>query len=396
MEIYLVCLANSYKRGGRCIAGIEIVPEPDGQWTIVRHPDGRPRWIRPIAPTQFGEIPNSFAIGFKLFCIIKLTDAVICPDCSHSENVRYSRMEVFQSSFDSNPATLKLLIDNVHQSILGNRGKAISAEMTSKLDYSLMFIHVQNAKAFIDENREKAKNRMLFSYYGTEYVFPITDPVFLGEFRKEPERFAVIPDVYFTISLGLEYEGWFHKLVAGVFIPKISSQVNGTEDISYMEQQKQIHTNAYAKWTDEDDRLLKELYGKGISVEELSQIFGRNKGAILARINKKGIEKRDYQQEQTNWFDEYERELTQLLSQKTYIEEQINVLRQKLLKQMESLGIDKVHSRHFSVNYTPAKTVMQFDSRTFRTENEELYSRYCKPMQRDASIVVKRNKLEEI
>jgi len=33
---------------------------------------------------------------------------------------------------------------------------------------------------------------------------------------------------------------------------------------------------------------------------------------------------------------------------------------------------------------------MQFDSKAFRTENEELYSNYCKPKQREASIVVKR------
>ena len=62
---------------------------------------------------------------------------------------------------------------------------------------------------------------------------------------------------------------------------------------------------------------------------------------------------------------------------------------------MESHGLEKLHSDQFSVSYTPAKTVMQFDSRTFRIENEELYSSYCKPKQREASIVVKRNIKEQ-
>ena len=38
--------------------------------------------------------------------------------------------------------------------------------------------------------------------------------------------------------------------------------------------------------------------------------------------------------------------------------------------------------------------IKQFDSRAFREENEELYSNYCKPKQREASITVKRNKVE--
>ena len=61
---------------------------------------------------------------------------------------------------------------------------------------------------------------------------------------------------------------------------------------------------------------------------------------------------------------------------------------------MERYGVEKVNARLISVTYTPAKTVMQFDSRSFRAENEELYSSYCKPKQREASIVVKRNILD--
>ena len=58
---------------------------------------------------------------------------------------------------------------------------------------------------------------------------------------------------------------------------------------------------------------------------------------------------------------------------------------------MEAYGIDKVNSSQITVTYTPGKTVMQFDSRSFREENEELYSSYCRPKQREASIIVKRN-----
>ena len=92
-----------------------------------------------------------------------------------------------------------------------------------------------------------------------------------------------------------------------------------------------------------------------------------------------------------NWFDKYDQELARLLDKRNEIDEQINEVRAKILKQMESQGLDKINSEQFSVSYTPAKTVMQFDTRAFREENESLYLNYCKSKQREASIVVKRN-----
>ena len=58
MDKYFICLANSYKRGGRCIAGVEISYNTLDEWSVVRNADGTPRWIRPTAAnTMFGEIP---------------------------------------------------------------------------------------------------------------------------------------------------------------------------------------------------------------------------------------------------------------------------------------------------------------------------------------------------
>lgn len=64
------------------------------------------------------------------------------------------------------------------------------------------------------------------------------------------------------------------------------------------------------------------------------------------------------------------------------IEEKINEVRAKILQGMETHGADKIHSEQFSVSYTPARTVLQFDSKTFRIENEKLYLSYCRPKER--------------
>ncbi len=392
MDKYFICLANSYKRGGRCIAGIEIVFDENRELKPVCDEDGRPRWIRPIAKTTYGEIPNYVAEDIKLLSIVKLYNVDPCPNKPHTENVYYSKLEQCKYDLSYDVGLINHLFDSTHQALFHNRGRAVSAEMSMGINYSLMLINAKNACAYIDENREKSKNRMSFTYYGEDYDFPITDPIFLDEFKKKPEHYANIPDVYLTLSLGLDFEGWHHKLVAGVIIPMASLQKKEVEDISYMEQQKRLHTNAYAKWTPKDDEHLKKLYINGTSVQELTQIFGRNKGAIYCRLSKLGfeVERESSQQSDSNWFDEYERELSRLLNKKNEIDEQIDEVRAKILEKMESHGLDKIHSEQFSVSYTPAKTIMQFDSRAFRSENEELYTNYCKPKQREASIVVKR------
>ena len=226
MDKYFICLANSYKRGGRCIAGVEIVFDNNDRWKLVRDDDGRPRWIRPIARTIYGEIPNFLGENIKVFSIVRLTNVVPCPEKAHTENVYYSHIEQYNYAISQDSNVINLLIDTKHQSLFHNRGRAVSTKMIAGINYSLMLIHPDKASAYIDENREKSKNRMRFTYYGTEYDFPITDPTFIDCLKKSADKYTNINDVYLTLSLGLEFEGWHHKLVAGVIIPTDSTKLH--------------------------------------------------------------------------------------------------------------------------------------------------------------------------
>lgn len=328
MEKYFICLANSYKHGGRCIAGIEVVPQSDGNLEIVRHEDGRPRWIRPISMSINGEIPNHLAESFKFLSLVKLTDVEPCPDKAHTEDVHCSRMEICPSDFSSTKDFLNQLIDTRHQAVFYFRGKAIPTTIIDRLDYSLMLIHPENACAYCDEERENSKYRMKFSYYGSNYDFPITDPIFLEQFKKRPDCYTDLKDVYLVLSLGIEFEGFHFKLVATVILP--------TERPS--------------------------------TPEEL--VFPKN----------------------THWFNSIEQEMMYLIDAKKDIEERMSALRSKIKEMMESHGEKQVKSHFFTINYTPAKTVMQFDGKSFRQDNTELYNKYCFPKQKEASIVVRQNK----
>lgn len=92
-----------------------------------------------------------------------------------------------------------------------------------------------------------------------------------------------------------------------------------------------------------------------------------------------------------DWFVGYERDLDKLMTEKATIEEKIKEVRSQILRQMEERHLDKYSSEKYSVNYTPARTIMQFDRKTFKEENEELYSSYCVPKQKEASIVIRKS-----
>lgn len=331
MEKYFICLANSYKHGGRCIAGIEVVPQSDGSLGIVRHDDGRPRWIRPVSMSANGEIPNHLAESFKIFSLVKLTDVEPCPDNAHTEDVHCTRMEICPFELSPTKDFLNQLIDTQHQAVFYFRGKSIPTTIIDRLDYSLMLIHPDNACAYCDEGRENSKYRMKFTYNGSNYDFPITDPVFLEQFKKIPDSYADLDGAYLVLSLGIAFEGFHYKLVATVLIPNdldVAEKPQSIDEssLSYMEQQKLLYANAYAKWTPKEDAELLELLHKGMSIKELVKKFERNEGAIRSRIKKLTFE----QLYNENGFQNDEKELAYLIELKQEIERKIQALREKI------------------------------------------------------------------
>jgi len=331
MEKYFICLANSYKHGGRCIAGIEVVPQSDGSLGIVRHDDGRPRWIRPVSMSANGEIPNHLAESFKIFSLVKLTDVEPCPDNAHTEDVHCTRMEICPFELSPTKDFLNQLIDTQHQAVFYFRGKSIPTTIIDRLDYSLMLIHPDNACAYCDEGRENSKYRMKFTYNGSNYDFPITDPVFLEQFKKSPDSYADLDGAYLVLSLGIAFEGFHYKLVATVLIPNdldVAEKPQSIDEssLSYMEQQKLLYANAYAKWTPKEDAELLELLHKGMSIKELGKKFERNEGAIRSRIKKLTFEQLDNE----NGFQSDEKELAYLIELKQEIERKIQALREKI------------------------------------------------------------------
>ena len=60
---------------------------------------------------------------------------------------------------------------------------------------------------------------------------------------------------------------------------------------NYMEQQKQLHAKAYAKWDEEDESMLISYYSQGKSVKDIAELMKRNVGGISSRIRKLELER---------------------------------------------------------------------------------------------------------
>lgn len=87
-----------------------------------------------------------------------------------------------------------------------------------------------------------------------------------------------------------QHEEYIKLMDSFADVPKNRSQFekmqNQNTSVPYMHLQKELHSNAYAKWTEADDKKLLELHSMGKSISELCKLFDRNEGAIRSRIKK--------------------------------------------------------------------------------------------------------------
>lgn len=210
----IICMGNSYKNGGRCLAGIEIRRTATG-YNVVRNVDGSPKWVRPVMSNGNQGIPESMVGSFDILDILDIRIIDNVPYGAHSENVRFARID----KIGHYNGSLSALCDESHSLIFGNRGKAVPEEIFCVGGYSLMFIRPTDI--YIEtqyDNYGHEKYRIQFTYKGRRYDFPLTDPKYISKLQrrycKSGERNN--EDIYLTISLGVNYNDWHYKLVAGV------------------------------------------------------------------------------------------------------------------------------------------------------------------------------------
>jgi len=214
----IVCLANSRKYSGRCIAGKELFGSHTGEW------------IRPVSNRETGELSlkeASYRNGKtpELLDVIAIPLTRHSPDSYQTENylvdkgpwVKKRQFPISDLSRLCDHAD-SLWIDGYHSN--NGLNDRIPEELVKKrVTSSLLFIRPERVSFTIEEGPNLLKRvRSRFTLAGLEYWLSVTDPLVENRyFHEDVGQYPINKrDLYFTISIGESYEGYCYKLVAGV------------------------------------------------------------------------------------------------------------------------------------------------------------------------------------
>lgn len=217
----IVCLANSRKLLGRCIAGRE--------WSEERGPGN---WIRPVSERdgqEVSEYERQYEDGSdpRVLDILHVPIIEPRPSCRQPENwlldpQSYWRKVGTYSQFD-----LSALLDPIEPlwtngwSTYEGKNDKIPMDAMSRVSDSLRLIHIERLILQVFSPGEafgNAKRRVQakFSHAGVNYALWVTDPIYEEEYLAKLNGFYEIHDCYLTISLGEPYQDACYKLVAAV------------------------------------------------------------------------------------------------------------------------------------------------------------------------------------
>lgn len=219
MEIIkIVCLANSRKICGRCIAGKIIESN---------------KWIRPVSNRNSEEISEGEQ-QYKDGQMPKLLDIINIPVNSHKPtmhqkenyliNDRYywTNVGIFTESLEELLDTPTDLWGTNSSSYYG-RNDRISEGTCNNYNESLYLIKPQSLKIIVRVEGEefdnaKRKVRAEFEYNGKIYIFSITDPVVERKYLSGENGNFTLPveSTYLCVSMGLSYDGYCYKFVASI------------------------------------------------------------------------------------------------------------------------------------------------------------------------------------
>lgn len=214
----IICLANSRKMSGRCVAGKDVNTK---------------EWIRPVSSNECEELSLSQIRpkgkrALNLLDIVRILCKTKKPSRHQPENILIDDGS-WEKIGEFDPKQLDSICDHP-KSIwpLGEYDDKIPVEYfdKNKLDSSLLLIKPSTLflrrDNYIDKNgATKRKIRAVFSYNGKQYNLGVTDPIIKSQYEGKPEGDYRIPGnkIYLCISLGEPFatrDNCCYKLVAAL------------------------------------------------------------------------------------------------------------------------------------------------------------------------------------
>ncbi len=221
----IVCLANSRKYNGRCIAGKEVIS------------DGRlGGWIRPVSARETGEVaPNE--CGYQDGSSPRVLDIIDVPVTEAqpggyqqenwllAPNLNWKKVGRFNASELTHFIdTEESLWPDGYSSSYGENDR-VPSMLANSLRDSLRLIRVErleiSPESVYANNRRRLRGR--FRHADQDYSLVITDTFYENEFFSEPPPSDYTDERLLTVSLGEPFESYgytySYKLIAAVIEP---------------------------------------------------------------------------------------------------------------------------------------------------------------------------------
>jgi len=215
----IVILANSFKHGGRCVAGIST-----------RSGD----WVRPVSAHPHGELyPYHYRIDGRdvgLLDVVGFDHGGDARDPCQPENVAVGDGRWWRTGKLAPEDALRILRPKLADGprLLGNRGAAMTEEdALGGVDASLALVRPEQTEFRLDPPRDGTTNRrprVKFTLGDQDYDLSLTDTTVrprliregLGTHDGADLGLGSSADLLLTVSLAEPRDGWCTKLVAAV------------------------------------------------------------------------------------------------------------------------------------------------------------------------------------
>ena len=221
----IVCLANSRKQSGRCVAG------------KIHEQGVAPTWLRPVssAPDQeISEVHRRYKNGqtAQLLDVVSIPITAPTPKTYQQENHLINDGYYWSTSGRANRALLTRLLDQDVEALWINGNNTfhgendrIALKEANSLVSSLAFIWVEKMRlrslaesAAFGNNKRKV--RAFFQWRGIDYALVVTDPFIEAQVLAKPDGWHDLEDAFMCISLGVPHNGAVYKLVASIITPE--------------------------------------------------------------------------------------------------------------------------------------------------------------------------------
>jgi hypothetical protein len=216
----IVCLANSRKLSGRCVAGIELSA------------DKRVGWIRPVSAREHEEVSEherQYADGSdpRMLDVMDVPLIAPSPRDYQQENwlldpdqywQRVGRLAWSDLGVLADPAGWLWVDDDSTYNGLNDR---ITFAQASGIRSSLRLLRVDRMTLSVFKPGEafgnpKRRVQGRFKHAGADYHLWVTDPSYERAYLAKQDGDYQIGESFLTVSLGEPHNGYCYKLIAAI------------------------------------------------------------------------------------------------------------------------------------------------------------------------------------